>query len=724
MATSWKTFVAPLALVTLAASAAFAGDLAPAPSTAKHPVVDKYGGGLDVTDDYQWLEDAKNPDVHAWSDAQNTRARAFLSSLPSAKAIHDRVANLMRSRSAMWSDPIWRGGQLFAMKAQPPKQQPFLVVRSSPAGGSERVLLDPATLDPSGHTAIDWYQPSLDGKRVAVSLSKNGSERGDLHFYDVGRGKPLPDVIEHVQNGTAGGSAVFTADGSGVFYTRYPRAGERPKGEDEFWQQVWFHKFGTPASADVYSLGKELPRIAEIVLSATDDGAWLLADVANGDGGEHEFFVRSGGKWTQVSKLADKLVKAHLGAGADHSLYAVSIAEAPRGKIVKLPLAKPTLAAAKTIVPEGEGAIGGLLPTASRLWVVASDGGPSRMRSYALDGSAAREEPTPPVSAVAGLARIDGDDVLALVRQYVAPSAWYRFSSATAKAEKTALAEVSKADFSDVVVTRETVTSKDGTKIPFTMLRRRSVKQNGANPTELTGYGGFGISLAPGFNPTSLVWLEQGGILVIANLRGGGEFGDAWHKAGMLTKKQHVFDDFIAVAEKLTKDKWTTPKKLVIQGGSNGGLLMGAVTVQRPELFGAVVSRVGLYDMLRSELSPNGAFITTEYGSVKNPEQRKALYAYSPYHHVLDGVAYPPMLFTSGDHDPRVDPMHSRKMVARLQAATAKDKTPAPILLRTNANAGHGIGSSLDDKIAEAADIYSFMFSMLGVSYEAVPPRG
>src|SRR6185312_9078268 len=240
-------------------------------------------------------------------------------------------------------------------------------------------------------------------------------------------------------------------------------------------------------------------------------------------------------------------------------------------------------------------------------------------------------------------------------------------------------------------------------------------------PTLLTGYGGFGISLSPGFNATSLVWLEQGAVLAIANLRGGGEFGDAWHKAGMLTHKQHVFDDFIAVAEKLEHDKWTQPKKLAIQGGSNGGLLMGAVTTQRPDLFGAVVTHVGLYDMLRSELSPNGAFITTEYGSVKDPEQRKALYAYSPYHHVVDGTAYPPMLFMTGANDPRVDPMHSRKMVARMQAASSGK---APILLRTNANAGHGLDSSLDDRIADATDVYAFIFSMLGVSYAPVPPRG
>jgi len=715
------SLAAAVATLLFVQYAAAAGELAPAPATPKRPVASGIPG-IDARDDYRWLEDGKNAEVRAWSDAQNQRARAFLASLPGVSAIRARVATLMKSRSPMWGRLRWRGGQLFAMKTQPPKQQPFLVVRSSASFGPERVLLDPMTLDPSGHTAIDWYVPSLDGKRVAVSLSKGGSERGDLHIYDVATGKPLPDVIEHVQNGTAGGSATFTADGSGLFYTRYPRAGERAPGEDEFWQQVWFHKLGTPASADTYSLGKELPRIAEIVLDSTDDGAFIGADVSNGDGGEHEYFVRgSDGKWTQVSKFADKLVQAEFGRGGDRSLYVVSIAGAPRGKILKLPLAAPALARAKTIVPEGEGAIQALTASASRLWVVALDGGPSRLVSYTLDGKGARTEPTPPVSAVGGAVPLDGDDVLVMVRQYVAPPAWFQFSPSAAKPSKTALAETTTADFSDIEVTREWAVSKDGTRIPFTLMRKRSVKKSGANPTLLTGYGGFGISLSPGFNATSLVWLEQGAVLAIANLRGGGEFGDAWHKAGMLTHKQHVFDDFIAVAEKLEHDKWTQPKKLAIQGGSNGGLLMGAVTTQRPDLFGAVVTHVGLYDMLRSELSPNGAFITTEYGSVKDPEQRKALYAYSPYHHVVDGTAYPPMLFMTGANDPRVDPMHSRKMVARMQAASSGK---APILLRTNANAGHGLDSSLDDRIADATDVYAFIFSMLGVSYAPVPPRG
>jgi prolyl oligopeptidase len=710
-------------LVVLIAATAVAGEVGPVPPTPKHPAVTDYDG-TKVSEDYRWLEDSKSPDVVAWSDAQNKRARAFLAALPSVPQIKARVGALMKSRSPMWYALSWRGGQLFALKNQPPKQQPFLVVRASANAKDERVLLDPMALDPSGHTAIDWYVPSLDGKRVAVSLSKNGSERGDLHIYDVATGKPMNDVIEHVQNGTAGGSAVFTADNTGLYYTRYPRGNERPAGEDEFWQQVWFHKFGTPATADTYSLGKELPRIAEIKLDQTDDGTTMLADVSNGDGGEHEYFVHENGKWIQVTKFADKAVQAELGAGKDRSLYLVSIAGAPKGKILKLSLDALSLVKAKTIVPEGAGAIQSMTPTATRLWVAELAGGPSVLRSFALDGSGAKLEPTPPVSASSGGVRLDGDDVLVMVRQYVAPAAWFRFAPALAKPEKTALAETSTADFSDVEVSRATATSKDGTKVPFTIIRKRTVKQNGNNPTLLTGYGGFGISLSPGFNPTSLVWLEQGGVIAIANLRGGGEFGDAWHKAGMLTQKQHVFDDFIAVAEKLEKDKWTQPKRLVIEGGSNGGLLMGAVTTQKPELFGAVVSHVGLYDMLRSELSPNGAFITTEYGTVKNPEQRKALYAYSPYHHVVEGTAYPPMLFTTGANDPRVDPMHSRKMVARLQAATANNKAPAPILLRTNAKAGHGIGSSLDDRIDEASDVYAFIFSMLGVAYAPVPPRG
>jgi prolyl oligopeptidase len=326
--------------------------------------------------------------------------------------------------------------------------------------------------------------------------------------------------------------------------------------------------------------------------------------------------------------------------------------------------------------------------------------------------------PTLPVSSVGGLVRMgEGDDILFSNSSFVQPQAWYRYSAQDNKVTKTALARTSPIDASDVEVVRVEATSKDGTKVPVTILKKKGTKLNGNNPALLTGYGGFNLSISPGFSALAGLWLEQGGVYAVANLRGGSEFGEKWHAEGSLTKKQNVFDDFYAAAKLLVDQKYTQPKKLAIQGGSNGGLLMGAAVTQHPEMYGTVVARVGIYDMLRVELTPNGQFNITEYGTVKDPEQFKALHAYSPFHNVKDGAKYPSVLFTSGANDPRVDPFHSRKMVARMQEATGSKR---PILLRANAETGHGAGTPLSAAIEQEVDVYSFVFNELGMKYK--PP--
>lgn len=319
----------------------------------------------------------------------------------------------------------------------------------------------------------------------------------------------------------------------------------------------------------------------------------------------------------------------------------------------------------------------------------------------------------PPISAVYGGLSIGGGDVLFFISTYLDPPAWYRLDAATGKTIRTALFEASPITFDDGEVVREFATSKDGTRIPLNIIRRKGTRLDGSNPALLTGYGGFGISTKPAFQGVNArLWLDRGGIFVEANLRGGGEYGEEWHHAGNLTHKQNVFDDFLACAQYLVDRKYTSPAHLAIIGGSNGGLLMGAALTQRPDLFRAVVSFVGIYDMLRVEMDPNGQFNTTEYGSVKDPEQFKALYAYSPYQHVKDGIVYPAILMPTGENDHRVNPMQSRKMIARLQAA---DPTGHPILLRTSSSAGHGFGTALDEQVDESADVLSFLFDQLGM---------
>ncbi|WP_224248720.1 prolyl oligopeptidase family serine peptidase [Hyalangium gracile] len=709
-----KSALAALSLLLPLTS--LAGKPAAGPPVAeKKVVVDTYHD-TKVEDPYQWLEPSAEPAVQQWTQGQNAHTRAMLDKLPARDAIRQRVTELITWQSSAHYGLQEKGGTLFAIKAQPPKQQPMLVTIGSLSDtSSERILLDPVEVDPSGKTTIDWFVPAPDGKRVAVSLSKNGTESGDVYVYDVATGKPVPgEMMPHVNTGTAGGSLTWTGDGKGYFYTRYPKGDTNPE-DKNFYQQVYFHRLGTPNDKDTYSLGKDFPRIAMSDLETSEDGKHIINLMANGDGGEHALYLYGpSGQWQQVSKFEDKVVGARF--GEDGALYLKSLKNAPRGQILRLPLATPTLDKATVIVPEGKATISGFLPTPGRLYIVEQLGGPSQLRMVDLKGQDLGLVPTLPVSTVGGLVHQSGDDILFANSSYVEPTAWYRYSAKDGKVTKTAFAQTSPADFSDIEVIRTEATSKDGTKVPLSILKPKGVKLNGKNPTLLTGYGGFNVSITPGFNKLSRTWLEQGGIIAIANLRGGAEFGEEWHANGSLTKKQNVFDDFYACARLLVDQKYTQPKKLAIQGGSNGGLLMGAALTQHPEMYGAVVARVGIYDMLRVELTPNGQFNVTEYGTVKDPEQFKALHAYSPYHRVKDGTKYPPTLFTSGANDPRVDPFHSRKMVARLQAATGGK---GRIFLRASGG-GHGAGTPLSEKIEEEVDVFSFVFNELGMKYQPV----
>ena len=700
-------------VVTAAALALSDAHLAEsAPDTPKKPVATEYHG-VTVEDPYQWLEADDDPQVKAWSDTQNQQTRKNLDSFPDRAAIEKQLQEWYAKTSPSYSSLVSRPGILFAMKFQPPKQQPLLVTLASADDlKSEKVVLDPNVLDTKGTTAIDWFVPSSDGKYVAMSLSKSGSEDGTLHFYETATGKALPDTIAHVQYPTAGGSAAWNADGTGVFYTRFPRKGERPDADLNFYQQIYFHKLGTPDTEDTYSIGKDFPRIAEIAIAASRDGKYILATVANGDGGDFaHYLLGPDGTWKQITQFSDQIKLARL--GRDNALYLLSRAGAPRGKILRLPLDVPELKNAAEIVASGEAVIEQIVPSTDALYVADLLGGPSQIRRFDLNGKNETTISTPQISAVQELLALEDGSLLFRDVSYTDPAAWFHCLNGKTEPVKTALQSTSPVSFADIEVRREFATSKDGTKIPLNVLSRKGMKRDGNNPTLLYAYGGYGISMSPTFDFTRRLWFDRGGVYVVANIRGGGEFGEEWHKSGNLTKKQNVFDDFAAAAGYLINENYTRPGKLAIQGGSNGGLLMGAMITQHPDLFRAVVSSVGIYDMLRVELAPNGAFNVTEFGTVKNPEQFKALYAYSPYHHVVDGTKYPAVLMMTGANDGRVAPYHSRKMTARLLAA---NKSENPILLRTSSSAGHGIGTALSERIKQSADIYAFLFAQLGMS--------
>ena len=680
------------------------------PATPKKPVTDVYHG-VKVVDDYRWLEDFNDPAVHAWADSENRYSRAYLDALPERAALYQQLKGLLSYPSPRYRSLAHRRDIFFALKQQPPKEQPALVTLKSPDDpASERVVVDPNQLDAKGTTAIDFYVPSADGKLVAVSLSHEGSESGDVYVFDVATGKPVADIIPRVNGGTAGGGLAWNADGSGFYYTRYPRGTERAPADMGFYQQVYFHRLGTKTEDDKYEIGKDFPRIAEIALDASEDGRWILATMANGDGGEFALYLRGpNGEWRQIARLADQVTHAEF--GLDGHLYLLSKQNAPRGKILRMALEGGDLAGAQTVVPESRAVIDGFLPAATKLYVSELVGGPSQVLVFDLAGPEHGKVPLDGVVSVGQMVREKGDELLFESESFVEPPAWYRFDPESRKLASTALRYKSPADFSDVQVTRDFATSKDGTKVPLNIISRKGIRLDGNNPTVLYGYGGYNISLTPYFQVRLRPLLDHGFVYVIANLRGGGEFGEQWHLAGNLTHKQNVFDDFAASARYLIDHKYTNPARLAIEGGSNGGLLMGAALTQHPEMFRAVVSYVGIYDMLRVELHPNGAFNVTEFGTVKETDQFRALYAYSPYHHVVDGTQYPAVLLLTGDNDPRVDPANSRKMIARLQASGTKRS----ILLRTSSSSGHGIGTALSERIAEDADVFAFLFDQLGV---------
>ncbi|MBV9331472.1 MAG: S9 family peptidase [Alphaproteobacteria bacterium] len=715
----WLAAFAAVALgpVSLAA-------LAPPPPTPTEGTIDTIQG-TKIPDPYRWLENWNDPKVQAWSDAENVRTRAFLDPLPGRAAVQSQLTRLIKATSPNYYQLTARGSRVFALYNDPAKQQPMLVTLNADADPKSRaVLLDPNTLDASGHTEIDWFVPSGDGTKIAVSLSQNGSEDGTLHVYDVASVKEIDKPIPRVQYGTAGGSLAWTADGRAFWYTRYPGP-EAPPADQHFNMQVYFHRLGGDAHGDPLALGKAdgLEKVSEVFLSNRFNRDEIMAMVQRGDGNIWTFYVlRENAKPLQLAGYDDKIVYATI--GPDGAVYAINRMNSSNGRIVRLaaPFATGALARAPVIVPESDVAIlsGGaeqaeadLDFSQDRLFVRDIVGGPNQVRIFALDGKPMGNLPLPEVAGNSEIEPLAGGDVLFDVSTYLRPRYYARWHPSTGNAEETGLKVVSPVSFADAEVVREMAVSKDGSKVPVNIVRRKGTRLDGQNPTLLYGYGGYGISQTPRFlGAMWRLWLDRGGIYAVANIRGGAEFGERWHQEGMLTKKQNVFDDFAAAGQHLIDAHYTNNDRLALLGGSNGGLLMGAMITQHPGLARAVVSAVGIYDMLRVELDPNGSFNITEFGTVKNPEQFKALYAYSPYHHVRKGTAYPAVLMLTGATDPRVNPMQSRKFTAALQAA---DVSGHPILLRTSKNSGHGIGSSLDERIAESTDELTFLFDQLGM---------
>jgi len=691
----------------------------PIPPTPKRSVLHTYLG-VEVVDDYEWLEDRLDPEVLAWTAEQTRHARAVIEALPRTAAIRRRWTELKRAQAADYHSLVRVGEKIFAIEYDPGRRQQSRLVRMGLDADPRyaEVVVDPNTLDPDGGVAIDFFVPSPDGSMVAVSLSRGGTESGTLHVYDASKGVALGDAIPRVNGGTAGGSAAWDEAGQGLFYTRYPAPGERPPEDLGFYQQVYHHRLGSAPSLDTYVLGRELPRIAEVQLRRGPSGRRMLIRVAHGDGGACAFFLReANGSVVRLADDTDEIAAAEI--GADDAIYLLSRKGAPLGKVLRLPPDATSLDRADLILAEGPHSIRDLIVTASRLYVIRLMGGPCELVVYGLDGTALGVVPTPPISSVNQVAAsAHDDDMLFRCQTFISPPAWLRLRGGVV--EETPLRVESPVSFDDAEVVRETCISPDGTRVPLNIIRKKGVRLDGTMPGLLTAYGGFGVSLSPRFRLDARMWLDEGGFLAIANLRGGGEFGEAWHTAGKLTSKPNVFDDMAACARHLCERGYTRPSRLALSGGSNGGLLMGAMLTRHPDLFGAVVSSVGIYDMLRVERTPNGGFNVTEYGSVRDPDQFRVLYSYSPYHRVRDGTPYPPTLLLTGENDPRVDSWHSKKMAARMQAATPT----GCVLLFARPDAGHGIGRSHQQEIDDTTLELSFLFHALGLDGPVQPRAG
>ena len=672
----------------------------------KKPVSDTYDK-VKVIDDYRWLENFDDPAVKQWADGQNARARASLDALPNRDALARELRQIFQPVKPRYFPIERRGGKIFAMKSDPQHQHQIVVTLGSLDDlSSEGTVLDPDAIDPKHLTEIDFAVPSVDGRYLAASLSTGGSESGDLHVYETATGRPLPDVIPRVNYATAGGGVAWNTDSSGFYYTRYPRDGERAPADMHFYQQVYFHKLGDKPENDAYEIGKDFPRIAEISFAASSDGRYIGLSVAFGDGGDHEYWLLAPSRpWRLLASVADEVKQIAFGYKQD--VYLVSKRGAARGKVLHMDVAE-TVDQATEFVGASAAVIESVAPTRDGPLVNELAGGPSELLFLPGDGTPVSVH-VPPISSV-DCGNLDGLGAICYVGSYLEPGGYFSFDPKSRKLMPTALRTPPPVPLDGFVVVRRFAVSKDGTKVPLNIIHRKGLALDGSHPTLLTGYGGYSVNITPSYPAPYVPLIERDVVFAEANLRGGGEYGEDWHNQGKLTKKQNVFDDFTACAKYLVTHKYTEPAKLAIIGGSNGGLLMGAAFTQHPELYHAVVSMVGIYDMLRVELSPNGAFNVTEFGTVKEADQFKALYAYSPYHHVKDGTQYPAILLTTGDNDARVDPMQSRKMAARLQASGTKQ----PVLLRTSSTAGHGIGSSIDDNVALWTDIDAFLLKELG----------
>jgi prolyl oligopeptidase len=681
------------------------------PPKAKVDIVEETIHGHKIADPYRWLEDASSADSQEYVRAELAYTRGILDPLPGREQIHQRLGQLLSIGNI--STPQIGGPYYFYTRREGMQNQPVLLVRES-IHGKDRTLVDANQLAADGTVALDWWFPSDDGKYMAYGTSASGSEISTLHVIETATGMLLPDTIEH----TRIAQVSWKKDNSGFYYGRNPKKGDVPEGDEAYYLHIFYHELGTDPAKDPLIWGEGRKK-EEILVSQLpdDDDRWLLLTAFEGSAGKNELFLqdlKAGSAPIELTSGKDFHYSGEIFRG---KLYITTNEDAPHFRLFTVDAASPGRSNWKEIIPSTDGILKGTAIVDGKILAEYEKDASSQLKLFDLEGKALGDVALPGIGTIAGLGgRWDRKDTFFGFASFTIPPSVYQVELASRKTSLWDKVSTPGVDPSAFEVRQVWYTSKDGTKVPMFVFHKKGLQLNGKNPTLLTGYGGFNVSLTPTFSGARYLWLEHGGVFAVANLRGGSEFGEEWHRGGMLDKKQNVFDDFITAAEFLISDKITDKDHLAIQGGSNGGLLMGAALTQRPDLFRAVVCQVPLLDMLRYQNFLIAKFWVPEYGSAEDAKQFDWLYAYSPYHHVKPGAEYPAIMFMTADSDSRVDPMHAKKMAALMQAEASNGKShDRPILLRIEPKAGHGQGKPISKQIEEGTDIYSFLFWQLGV---------
>ncbi len=706
----------PLALILALTAACLLPSCATTPM--KYPVtraisqVDNYNG-VAVADPYRWLEDDNSPETLAWVQAQNKVTFDFLDRIPQRDAIRNTLTHLWNYER--YGVPFKRGGRYFLAKNDGLQNQSVLYTMPA-LDAPPVVLLDPNKLSTDGTVALSGMAVSHDGNLLAYGLSTSGSDWEEWHVRDVGTGQDLSDVVKWVKFSAAS----WTRDGKGFFYSRFdaPSAATQLSSVNKF-QKLYYHLLGTPQAQDQLIYQRADHDDWGFDASVTEDGHYLIVNVSQGtDPRNRVFYLDLTQPGSPVIELLNDFDAAYSFIDNDGPVFWFQTnLDAPRSRIIAVDITHPQRANWRELVPQSADTLEDVATLNNSFVCSYLKDAHSQVRLFSLDGKPLGELPLPGLGTAGGFTgHRDDTDTFYSYTSFTFPGTIYHYDLATGT---NTVFRQPKVDFhsADFVTEQVFYPSKDGTRIPMFITHKKGLKLDGNNPTLLYGYGGFDINLTPFYSTANAVWLEMGGIYAMPNLRGGGEYGEDWHQAGMKFHKQNVFDDFIAAAEWLIAHHYTSTKKLAIHGASNGGLLIGACLTQRPDLFGATLPDVGVMDMLRFNQFTIGWAWMSDYGSPQVPGEFKALYAYSPLHNIHPGTKYPPTLITTADHDDRVVPAHSFKFAATLQAAQAG---PAPILIRIDTKAGHGGGKPTAKLIAEDADQWAFLVKELGME---LPPN-